>query len=142
MPHAPTAHLEPVPWRALSGAAVSALLLAACASVSPAASPSASITPALVAASSGLCRAREALPDTVSATAAFTNFAHDALHALAADPRLDRSLAASVLETMATVEEDIRSASDEATLARDMDALQVSADAALRAIDEGVPACD
>jgi len=126
----------------LAAGAFGVLLLASCATArsAPAVSPSAA--EGLAAASSGLCRARQALPDLVVAGAAFTNFAHDALHVLAADGRLERPLAAKVLETMATVEADLRGGIDEPTFARDLDALQVSTDEALRAINEMVPPCD
>lgn len=130
------------PLPALAGGALCAALLVACApGSSPPASASGSPTGLLVA-SSGLCRARQALPDVVSAEQAFTNFAHDPLHVLAADGRLDRGLAAKVLETMATVEEDIRASSAADTLAADLDALQAAADEALRSINEVVPPCD
>jgi hypothetical protein len=72
---------------------------------------------------------------------AFINVAHESLHALAADPRLDRSAAALVLETMARVESDFRASTASPTLAVDLAALRTSTDAALQALGEEVPGC-
>ena len=118
-----------------------ALVLTAC---SPGASASltAGQPPAgLSASSSGVCQAIVILPDISAAERAFTNVAHDALHSLAADPRLDRSMSARVLETMQKVEADLEQSSDAAALGGDLAALRAASDAALRAIGEDVPAC-
>ena len=72
---------------------------------------------------------------------AFTNVAHDALHGLAADPRLDRPMSARVLEAMQKVEADFERPPGEAVLTADLTELRASADAALQAIGEAVPAC-
>lgn len=90
---------------------------------------------------SGLCAALAALPDRPAAERAFTNIAHDALHGLAADQRLDRALAAHILETMQIVEMDFgRSAAADA-LSLDLGALRDSASVALEAVGEIVPSC-
>jgi hypothetical protein len=126
-------------WR--PGAAWIALILAACA---PAAGASATLSPtgsALTASSSGVCQAILALPDAAAAERAFINVAHQALHGLAADNRLDRPMSARVLETMQRVEADFSAATDSPSLGLDLAALQAAADAALRAIGEEVPAC-
>jgi type II secretory pathway predicted ATPase ExeA len=117
------------------------LLLCAC---SPAVSGSATPSrPALglSASSSGVCQAMIALPDLSAAEHAFTNVAHDALHRLAADPRLGRPIAARVLEAMQKVEADFSRSSDVVALTGDLRELQASADTALRAIGEEVPGC-
>jgi hypothetical protein len=82
-----------------------------------------------------------ALPDLSAAEHAFTNVAHDALHRLAADPRLGRPIAARVLEAMQKVEADFSRSSDVVALTGDLRELQASADTALRAIGEEVPGC-
>jgi hypothetical protein len=126
-------------WR--PGAAWIALFLAAC---SPGASASAVLGQpgsGLTASSSGVCEAIVALPDAAAAQRVFINLAHQALHDLAADNRLDRPLSARVLETMQRVEADFSGAMDAPSLGRDLAALRVAADAALSAIGEEVPAC-
>ncbi|MGZ8528584.1 MAG: hypothetical protein ACXWWR_07290 [Candidatus Limnocylindrales bacterium] len=95
----------------------------------------------LPASSSGVCEAIEALPDQSSARRAFTNLAHDALHDLAADPRLDRSMSARVLEAMTQVEVDFSRPADVAVLTDDLTELHASANAALQALGVDVPAC-
>ena len=95
----------------------------------------------LGAASAGVCDAIGALPDVAAARQAFTNLAHDALHGLAADTRLERAMSARVLETMEKVESDLSRSADVAVLADDFRALHASADAALGALGETVPAC-
>lgn len=115
-----------------------ALVIAACNS---AASQPGSPT-GLSAASSGVCDAIAALPDASLAKRAFTNRAHDALHALAGDPRLDRGLAAALLESMLRVEDDIAGAAGAQALSNDLAALHDAANAALAALGEDVPACD
>ena len=67
--------------------------------------------------------------------------AHDALHGLAGDPRLSRSLSARVLEAMQKVEADFSQTPDVAMLSGDLAELRASADTALRALGEDVPAC-
>lgn len=95
----------------------------------------------LAGASSGVCEAIGALPDLAAARQAFTNLAHDALHGLAADPRLGRAMSARVLETMEKVETDLGRSAEVAVLTNDLAELQASADAALGALGETVPAC-
>jgi hypothetical protein len=95
----------------------------------------------LTASSSGVCEAIAALPDVSAAQRAFTNVAHDALHGLAADPRLDRPMSARVLEAMRKVEADFERPSGVAVLTGDLTALRVSADAALQALGDVVPTC-
>jgi hypothetical protein len=127
------------PWRFT--AVWITLLLSAC-------SPSASATatpgqPALglAASSSGVCRAIAALPDLPAAERTFTNLAHDPLHSLAADPRLERSTSARVLEAMEKVEADFSQSPDVAVLTDDLAELHAAADAALQALGAEVPAC-
>jgi hypothetical protein len=125
-------------WR--PGAVWIVLVATAC---SPAAGASATLGPtgsALTASSSGVCEAIVALPDAAAAERAFINVAHQALHGLAADIRLDRPTSARVLETMQRVEADF-SGTDAPSLGRDLAALRVAADSALSAIGEEVPAC-
>lgn len=127
------------PWR-LTAAWIT-LVLSAC---SPVASVSA--TPSqralgLAASSSGVCQVIVALPDLSAAERAFTNLAHEALHGLAADPRLGRSMSARVLEAMEKVEADLGRSPDVAVLINDLAELHASADAALQALGEEVPAC-
>jgi hypothetical protein len=126
-------------WR--PGAAWIALVLAACAPASGASATLGSTGSALTASSSGVCQAILALPDAVAAQRAFINVAHQALHGLAADIRLDRPTSARVLETMQRVEADFSGAADAPSLGGDLAALRVAADSALSAIGEEVPAC-
>lgn len=117
------------------------LVLTACSPLS-----NASVAPVrtglgLTGASSGVCEAIGALPDLAAARQAFTNLAHDALHGLAADSRLGRAMSARVLETMEKVEADLGRSADVAVLTDDLAELQASADAALGALGETVPAC-
>ncbi len=95
----------------------------------------------LGASSSGVCAAIAELPDVPRAQRAFTNLAHDALHGLAADQRLARSLSARVLEAMQQVEADFDRPPDVAVLTVDLKALHASADAALQGLGESVPGC-
>jgi hypothetical protein len=130
--HSPT-------WR--PGAVWIVLVATAC---SPTAGASGTLGPTgsgLTESSSGVCQAIRALPDAAAADRAFINVAHQALHGLAADNRLDRPMSARVLETMQRVEADFSGATDAPSLGRDLAALQAAADAALRAIGEEVPAC-
>jgi hypothetical protein len=135
----PAVRPSPASWR--STAIWITLVLSAC---SPAVGASATTSlPALglPASASGVCQAMIALPDLSAAEHAFTNVAHDALHRLAADPRLGRALAGRVLEAMQKVETDFSRSSDVAAVTGDLAELRTSADLALRAIGEEVPAC-
>jgi hypothetical protein len=126
-------------WR--STAASVTLLLTACLPITGApASPSQGAL-GLLTASSGLCETSAALPDTSAAERTFTNRAHEALHTLAADPRLDRSVSARLLEAMEKVHTDFSEASDAAVLTEDLGRLHASADAALEALGMEAPAC-
>jgi hypothetical protein len=131
--------LSRTPWRC-SVASIT-LLLIAC---SPGSSLSSAPSPPmldLTASSMGVCAAIVALPDLPAAKRAFTNLAHDALHGLVADPRLDRTTSARVLETMGKVEADFYSPSDVTELTADLAALHSSADAALHALGVEAPPC-
>jgi hypothetical protein len=131
--------------RAWLRASTAAFLLgvSGCTSAPPASSPGTDAgSRGLVAASSGLCHALGALPDTPAAGRAFINEAHEALHRLAADPRLARPTAARVLETMQKVEADLASQPDATPLATDLAALRATADAALETLGVEVPTCD
>ncbi len=117
------------------------IVLGACSPVASASPTAVRAALGLAASSSGVCEAIAALPDVSAAQRAFTNVAHDALHGLAADPRLDRPMSARVLEAMQKVEADFERQPGEAVLTADLTELRVSADAALQAIGEVVPAC-
>ncbi len=117
-------------------ALVAAFVFAACGG--PAASSSSA---GVVVASVGVCHAIAALPDAAKAQRAFDNEAHEALHALAADTRLDRAMTASVLESMERVESDFAGAADPDALRADLAGLLEAADDALAAIGQAVPAC-
>jgi hypothetical protein len=112
----------------------------ASASLSPA--PTASMTgePNLQAAAAGVCSAIAALPDAGAAERTFTNDAHEALHALAAAPGLDRSVSARLLESMEQVEADFEGGLS-GNLGDDLGALHAAADAALAGIGQGGFAC-
>jgi hypothetical protein len=127
-------------WR-LAGAWV-ALVLSACSPVAGASATPGLAKLGLSASSSAVCEAMAALPDLSAAERTFTNVAHEALHGLAADPRLDRSMSARVLEAMERVEADFSRSADAALLSNDLGELHGSADAALRALGEEVPACE
>ena len=102
-----------------------------------------SIVPSgLSAASAGLCDALAALPDAPAVERAFTDHAHDALHALAADDRLDRATAATLLEAMERLESDLDQAVDSDLLSGDLHALKDSTDGALQVLGEEVPPCE
>ena len=120
---------------------VIALLLSACSPVAIG-SVAPSLGPAgMAAASWGVCKAIQALPDLNAAERMFTNVAHDAIHGLAADVRVDRTKAARILETMQKVEADFTRPPDVQTLTTDLEALRASADAALGEIGQGVTGC-
>jgi hypothetical protein len=130
--------LRPWPWRQTLGFA---LLLNACAIGAPSSATPDPSAPGLAAASSGLCQAIAALPDRTAAQTAFTNVAHDALHRVAGDPALARSLAASVLVAMQAVEGDFGRSAAPAALDSDLRLLKDSADASLAAMGLDVPGC-
>jgi len=130
----------------LSGLAIAASLAIVACSAGSTPSPVATAPPSqaalgLSAASSGVCQAIIALPDLSAAERAFSNLAHEALHTLAADPRLGRAMSARVLEAMEKVEADFSQSPDVAVLADDLTELHASADAALQALGEEVPPC-
>jgi hypothetical protein len=127
------------PWRLT--AAIITLVLSACSPVVGASATTGQVKLTLSASSSGVCQAIVALPDPSAAERAFTNVAHQALHGLAADPRLARPMSARVLEAMQKVEADFSHSADVAVLSDDLAALRTSADAALQALGEDVPAC-
>jgi hypothetical protein len=117
------------------------LLLSACSAVASASASASQPALGLPASSSGVCQAITALPDLSAAERAFTNLAHDALHGLAADPRLDRSTSARLLEAMQKVEADFSQSPDVAVLTDDLVELHGSTDTALHALGVEVPAC-
>lgn len=131
--------MRPTTW--LVAGALIMLLLTACSPVANSAATPSQPAAGWDAASSGLCQAVAALPDQAAAERAFTNLAHDHLHALAADPRLDRSLAAKILEAMQAVEVDLSRPSDVAVLTGDLAALRDTTDAALHAIGVELRTC-
>jgi hypothetical protein len=135
----PSVRRPSVRWR--STAAWIALVLSACSPGADAPATSSQTAIGLAASSAGVCQAIGALPDQTAAERLFTNVAHEALHGLAADPRLSRSVSARVLETMQTVEADFSGSTGASSLGDDLAELQVSTDAALRALGEEVPAC-
>lgn len=114
------------------------VLLGACGATE---TPGAMVSQGLVQASAGLCQALGDLPDTQQASRTFTNVAHDQLHLLAADERLDRSLQASVLQTMQQVEADLSQKAGAGVLYGDLVALKDRTDQALKALGEEVPSC-
>jgi hypothetical protein len=121
------------------GATIS-LVLSACSPVSPTPGDAAV---RLAASSSGVCQAIVALPDVAAAERTFTNVAHEALHSLAAEPRLDRQLSARVLEAMQNVEVDFGQTQppDVAVLTAHLTKLHEAADRALVSIGETAPPC-
>jgi hypothetical protein len=117
------------------------MLLAGCGTAASPPNSSASPGDDLTAASSGLCLTLAALPDTATAQRTFVNTAHAALHALAAAPTLERSIAAGVLESMQRVEGDFATIATRKTLTADLEDLMAKADAALLAIGQAPPPC-
>lgn len=117
-----------------------AMIVAAC---SPASATPGGAGSVLTAASAGVCQAIVALPDVAAAERSFTNVAHEALHGLAAEPGLDRQLAAGILESMQRVEADFGQSppADIAALTSDLTTLHESADRALVSIGETAPPC-
>ena len=118
-----------------------ALVLSACSPAGAGSGTPGQPSLGLSASSAGVCQAIAALPDTSAAERAFTNMAHDALHGLAGDPRLSRSMSARVLEAMQRVEADFSRTPDVAVLSGDLAELHASADSALQALGEEVSAC-
>jgi hypothetical protein len=88
-----------------------------------------------------VCQAIEALPDASASERAFTNLAHEALHGLAADPRLPRPISARVLEAIQRIETDFSGSASVETTTEDLRQLRVATDAALGALGVEVPAC-
>jgi hypothetical protein len=105
-------------------------------------SPRSTDGPDLTAAALGLCLAVAALPNVNAAERAFDNNAHEALHALAAAPGLERGLAARVLESMERVEADFARSAPDGGLAADLQALTIDTDRALQELGEVGPPCD
>lgn len=134
----PLAGRAPVGW---SGLAMLVILLSACSVGSNATVTPRDVHSGLEQASIGMCKALAALPDPAAARRAFANEAHDALHALAADPRLDRSASARILEAMQKVESDFSASTDRSILGSDLATLSAAAEDALRTIGEDVPRC-
>lgn len=128
-----------LPWRC--SLASIALLLIACSPGTPPSTTPSPLSLDLTAAASGVCEAIVALPDLPAAKRAFTNLAHDALHGLAADARLDPTMSARVLEAMGKVEADFYPPSDATELSADLADLHASADAALQALGVQVSPC-
>jgi mRNA-degrading endonuclease toxin of MazEF toxin-antitoxin module len=124
-----------------AGATGVVLVLGACAAQAPSASVTPPAATGLEIVSAGLCDALAALPVESAAARVFTNIAHEPLHRLAADPRLSRTMAARILETMQRVEADIPSSADAATLGRDLAELRSAALAALDSLGIAVPSC-
>jgi hypothetical protein len=128
--------------------AAAVVLLPGCQSVGPAtsgerASASGSGTGTdLAAASTGVCKALAALPDTKAAERSFENVAHAALHALAAAPTLDRALSAAVLESMERVEADFTTSGAGGRLRQDLEALLEDTNMALQAIGQAPLPCE
>jgi ribosomal protein S12 methylthiotransferase accessory factor YcaO len=131
-------HRRRAAW--FSAAAWIGLTVSACAALPGASATLSRPLLGLTSSSSGVCQAIAALPDVSAAQRAFTNVAHDALHGLAADPRLNRAMSAQVLEAMQSVEVDFTQPSDDA-LSEDLTNLLAVTDAALGALGERVPAC-
>jgi mono/diheme cytochrome c family protein len=96
----------------------------------------------LVDAERGVCLAVGALPDDPGAARrVYSDRARLALHALAADSRMDRSLAGELLQAKARVEADLADDAAPADLRNDMVALEGVANAALRSIGIGSGGC-
>jgi hypothetical protein len=118
-----------------------AVLLSACSLAAGASQTPIQSALGLPSASSGMCQAIAALPDLTAVESAITNLAHEALHSLAADPRLDRPVSARILEAMENVEADFSQTPDVAMLSADLAELRAATDAGLRALGLEVPAC-
>jgi hypothetical protein len=113
---------------------VVALLLAACGTESVAGSSAAD-------AAIGVCAAREALPDRDASVDAFRNQAHEALHALAATPGLDRAVAADLLTAKVRVESAILDDAPAEELTTDLLGLDVALGNAAADLGLAIPAC-
>jgi hypothetical protein len=124
-------------------AVVVALVLTACSPRASASVTSSYAGTALTDASSGVCQAIVALPDVAAAERSFANVAHEALHGLAAEPGLDRQLAAGILEAMQRVEADFNQSqrTDVAALTSDLTTLHESADRGLVSLGQTAPPC-
>lgn len=132
-------HRSAVRWRLV---AVLALLLSGCAPAAATSSPPDVTTAGLEAASSAMCEVIRELPDLSAAKRAFTNQAHDALHALAAHPGLARPTSARVLEAMERAEVDFGLGVDQTAQATDLAGLKGAADSALQSLGIDVPTCE
>jgi hypothetical protein len=124
-------------------AVVVALVLTACSPRASASVTSSYAGTALTDGSSGVCQAIVALPDVAAAERSFANVAHEALHSLAAEPGLDRQLAAGILEAMQKVEADFGQSPPPAAaaLTSDLTSLHESADRALVSLGQTAPPC-
>lgn len=125
-----------------------AAVLVACASGQGSSTPDSSLASdppiggaSLSEAATGVCLTIAALPDAHGAEDTFANDAHEALHALAAADRLDRSLAARLLEAMELVEADFEAESADSTLRADLDALHTATSDALAGVGTAAPPC-
>jgi hypothetical protein len=93
-------------------------------------------------AHAALCDARAALPDDRDAAVrAFRDRAHDMLHTLAADPLIERGLAADLLRAKEAVESRIAAGAPGAQLVAPMNELDVRASAALQGLGLEVAPC-
>jgi len=123
-------------------ALLAASALAACTGSSSSPAAVGSSGPGLDLASTGLCHALTQLPDDVPGSVrAFQNEAHDTLHTLAAMDRLDRGMAARVLEAMQRVESDITGGPQPQPLEDDLRELLSATDTALKALGRTPPPC-
>lgn len=82
-----------------------------------------------------------ALPDLAATRRVFINDAHDALHTLAADPRLTRSAAAHVLEAMDQLERDFDASAEAPGVTTDLADLAAAASTALKELGIDAPPC-
>ncbi len=91
----------------------------------------------------GLCAALERLPaDPRAARDDYYSLSHQRLHTIAAAVQeIDRSVAASLLQAMAVVEEDLARPPFPASLAGDLDRLLAATRAALRALSIPTEPC-
>lgn len=97
---------------------------------------------AYASAHAALCDAEAALPgDREAAVAAFVNRAHDTLHTIAADPMLDRGLAADLLRAKQAVESEVAADASGDALAEPMTALVAATTDALADLEVEVSPC-
>jgi hypothetical protein len=110
----------------------------------PAPQPGSTVgVPDHVEAATGLCHAIGLVADDRDgAVRAFTDEAHLALHALASDQRLQRSLAAELLQAKYAVEADLSAGASGQPLYDDLLTLYQATVAALDDIGAQIPACD